>query len=81
MRVARVLVDVWLGGYSLVVKWGVTEDDGAALRLPMDETWIPRAKGDDLPRARARKDELVSRGISRRIPRGDQQERARASSD
>lgn len=27
MRVARVLVEAWMGGYSLVVKWGVTEDD------------------------------------------------------
>lgn len=76
MKLARVLVERWMGGESLTVKWGVSEDDGSALRVPVESAGFAWPEGfavqGDLPR----QDELVRGRIPGRVSRGGEPQRA-----
>ena len=73
---ARLLVSVFLGGESLIVR--EVADDGAALHISMESAGIAGPEGHALQSPRSRLDELRARRISRRLSSCDESERAEA---
>lgn len=73
---ARLLVSMFLGGESLIVR--EVADDRAALHLSMESAGITGTEGHALQSPRSRLDELRARGISRRLSSSDESECAEA---